>query len=250
MGAIFAGFVWVANIGESICESSELMTDYINGDENAGKQLYEKAFTHVVRDVALANFGMAASEAFAKTHLVQKLGSRVGSFFVKEFEKTSIGCDGALEILNRISPKYSNLLKILIENFDNEFAQTISNAYEFAGIDSVEKIIEDIDNGIAQYGDSLGKMGTYVESPNIKVDWAQYAEHGTTQMVNRGITKEMVDFYVANGKSLMQANGAKYAFVTQEGVAVVTKEGKLITTWSSETYDDSMLWIIKKLFGE
>ncbi|MCM1546928.1 MAG: hypothetical protein NC034_01085 [Ruminococcus sp.] len=135
MGAIFAGFVWVANIGESICESSELMTDYINGDENAGKQLYEKAFTHVVRDVALANFGMAASEAFAKTHLVQKLGSRVGSFFVKEFERTSIGCDGALEILNRISPKYTDALV----NFINQYK---TNAADYIiAVDNVNGIL-------------------------------------------------------------------------------------------------------------
>lgn len=249
-GTIVAGSFYIKNIGDRFYESTQLMSAYLDGDKEAGETLAANAGKHALL-VGAGSVGgkllsKPAGSLFAKTHLDQK----VGSFFSKAFEKTSIGCDGALEILNRISPKYSNLLKILIKNYDRELAQTVSNAYESGEIGSIEKIVEEIDNGIAQYGDNLGKMGTYVESPNIKVDWSQYAEHGTTQMINRGITKEMVDYYVANGKALMQTNGAKYAFVTQEGVAVVTKEGKLVTTWSSKDFDEAMLWIIKKLFGE
>ena len=59
-------------------------------------------------------------------------------------------------------------------------------------------------------------------------------------MNSRGITKDMVDYYVKNGKALSQNNGNKFAFVTREGVAIVTKEGKLVTTWSSDNFDNSM----------
>lgn len=93
-------------------------------------------------------------------------------------------------------------------------------------------------------------MGKYVENPNIKIDWSQYAEHGFERMQQRGMTQEMVDQIVANGKALSQSNGSKFAFITQDGVAVVSKEGKLITTWSREYYDSAMQEIILKLFGE
>ncbi|MCM1226310.1 MAG: hypothetical protein NC320_02655, partial [Clostridium sp.] len=67
--------------------------------------------------------------------LVQKLGSRVGSFFVKEFERTSIGCDGALEILNRISPKYTDALV----NFINQYK---TNAADYIiAVDNVNGIL-------------------------------------------------------------------------------------------------------------
>ena len=104
--------------------------------------------------------------------------------------------------------------------------------------------------GLAQYGHDFGKMGTYVDNPNIKVDWSQYAEHGFKRMQQRGMTQEMVDQIVANGKVLSQNNGSKFAFITQDGVAVVSRDGKLITTWSSEYYDSAMQEIIIKLFGE
>jgi hypothetical protein len=68
-------------------------------------------------------------------------------------------------------------------------------------------------------------------------------------MAKRGITQEMVDSYVKNGKALFQGNG-KYAFVYPDGVAVVTSSGKLVTTWSKLDFDSNMLEIIKKLFGE
>ena len=103
---------------------------------------------------------------------------------------------------------------------------------------------------LAQYGDDFGKMGTYVENPNIKVDWTRYAEHAAERMQQRGMTQEMVNNIVENGKVLSQNNGNKFAYITQEGVVIVSKEGKLITAWSSVDFDSSMLEIISKLFGE
>ena len=103
---------------------------------------------------------------------------------------------------------------------------------------------------LAQYGDDFGKMGTYVANPNIKVDWTQYAEHAAERMQQRGMTQEIVNNIVKNGKVLSQNNGNKFAYITQEGVAIVSKEGKLITAWSSEDFDSSMLEIISKLFGK
>ena len=101
-----------------------------------------------------------------------------------------------------------------------------------------------------KFGDSFGKIGTYAEKPNLKVDWKQYADHAINDsMVKRGITQEMVDSYVANGKALSQGNG-KYAFVSRDGVAVVASNGKLVTTWSSTDFDANMLDIIDKLFGK
>lgn len=93
-------------------------------------------------------------------------------------------------------------------------------------------------------------MGTYVENPEITVDWTRYAEHGAERMQQRGMTQEMVNNIVENGKVLSQSNGSKFAYITKDGVAIVSKEGKLITAWSSADFDSNMLEIIEKLFGE
>lgn len=82
--------------------------------------------------------------------------------------------------------------------------------------------------GAAEYGDGFGKMGTYVPNPNI-VDWSKYSVHGTERLKERGISKEIVDNIVKNGKALSQNEGNKYVYITREGVAIVSKDGKLIT---------------------
>lgn len=69
-------------------------------------------------------------------------------------------------------------------------------------------------------------------------------------MQQRGMTQEMVNNIAENGKVLSQNNGNKFAYITQDGVAIINKEGKLITAWSSTDFDSSMLEIIDKLFGE
>lgn len=43
-------------------------------------------------------------------------------------------------------------------------------------------------------------MGTYVENPNIKVNWTQYAEHAAERMQQRGMTQELVNNIVENGE--------------------------------------------------
>ena len=103
---------------------------------------------------------------------------------------------------------------------------------------------------VVQYGDEFGKMGRYVENPQIKVDWTEYAEHAAERMQQRGMTRELIDHIVENGKVLSQNGGNKYVYITQEGVAVVSKEGKLITGWTSSDYDEAMIEIVNKLFGE
>jgi RHS repeat-associated protein len=100
-----------------------------------------------------------------------------------------------------------------------------------------------------EIGTSFGKLGTLIENPSIRVNWDAFAEHGFERMAQRGVTKEMVDSWVANGKALQQGAN-KYLFITKEGAAVVTKEGKLVTTYSSKFFDDNMIKIVKELFGE
>ncbi|MEL7606847.1 MAG: hypothetical protein AAGU39_12390 [Sedimentibacter saalensis] len=68
-------------------------------------------------------------------------------------------------------------------------------------------------------------------------------------MTQRGVTQEMVDSWVTNGKALQQGAN-KYIFVTQEGAAVVTSEGKLVTTYSSSFFDETMTNIVKQLYGK
>ncbi|WP_248404867.1 DUF6531 domain-containing protein [Butyrivibrio fibrisolvens] len=100
------------------------------------------------------------------------------------------------------------------------------------------------------YGETFGKMGTYVENPNILVDWEQYAFHGSERMMERGITREMIEYYISEGKVLMQGAGTKFAYVTTEGVAVVSNTGRLITAWTKDTFDANMIEIVERLCGE
>ncbi len=153
----------------------------------------------------------------------------------------------------KAAKKAAKAAKKAVKTVENvgDAADTIGDLGRTA--DDALELVDNIKGGtstLAQYGDDFGKMGTYVENPNIKVDWTQYAEHAAERMQQRGMTQEMVNNIVENGKVLSQNNGNKFAYITQEGVAIVSKQGKLITAWSSADFDSSMLEIISKLFGE
>jgi pyocin large subunit-like protein len=105
-------------------------------------------------------------------------------------------------------------------------------------------------NYFIEYGHDFGKLGTYVKNPGLKVDWSKTTLHGAERMKERGVSSEMVETWVKDGKALSQDNGNRYAFVTTEGVAVVSNDGKLITAWTKDTYDNQMKNVVNKLYGE
>ena len=105
------------------------------------------------------------------------------------------------------------------------------------------------ENGYNEYID-LEKFGIVAEDPNIKVNWEIKGVHSKDKIEERNISKSDVEKWVKNGIPVEQIKNNKYAFVTKEGVAVVRKDGKLITAWSAIDFDKNMLEIIKKLFGD
>ncbi|MGX7417391.1 hypothetical protein ACWOFR_01165 [Carnobacterium gallinarum] len=107
-----------------------------------------------------------------------------------------------------------------------------------------------IEKKLVIVGDDMGKMGKLISHPNITVDWSLYAEHGLESLNKRGMSEELVESIVKNGKSLEQAGGNKCAFITKDGVVVISKEGKLVTAWSNDYFDGPMNELIIKLFGE
>ena len=69
-------------------------------------------------------------------------------------------------------------------------------------------------------------------------------------MEQRGVTQEMVDSWVANGKALVQGEGSKHLFFTQEGAAVVGTDGYLVTVIPESYYDDVYKAMSEALFGK
>ena len=105
------------------------------------------------------------------------------------------------------------------------------------------------EKGYNKYKD-LGKFGKVTENHDIKVNWGIKSLHSKDKLKERNISKSDVEKWVENGVSVEQIKDNKYAFVTKEGVAIVRKDGKLITAWSSNDFDKEMLEIIRKLFGD
>lgn len=98
-------------------------------------------------------------------------------------------------------------------------------------------------------GTSFGKLGTLVQNPLINVNWNMNSVHGLEKMAERGITQEMVNAWVASGKALQQSGG-QYLFVSKDGVAVVSQNGKLITAYTKKTFDHNMVDMVNRLYGK
>ena len=102
---------------------------------------------------------------------------------------------------------------------------------------------------IAALGTSFGKLGTLIANNGQQIiDWGKTTVHGMQRMDERGVTQNMVEFWVKTGKALQQT-GDKILYITQQGAAVVNKAGQVITAYTSEYFDTAMKEIVEKLFG-
>ena len=103
---------------------------------------------------------------------------------------------------------------------------------------------------IATAGTVFGKLGTLVkDAPQIVVDWAKVSVHALERMAQRGITPEMIESWIQQGAALQQTAN-KFLFISQEGAAVVTTEGVLVTAYPAACFDASMMEVVKMLFGQ
>lgn len=71
-----------------------------------------------------------------------------------------------------------------------------------------------------------------------------------SRLKQRGLSESQVDDFVERGKALSQNGGEKFAFITENGVAIVSKDGKLVTAWGKKDFDEGMEKIIEKLYGK
>ena len=125
-------------------------------------------------------------------------------------------------------------------------APTIIGATGVAGISVTYSGI----STITALGTSFGNLGTLIANNGQQIiDWSKTTWHGMQRMIERGVTQEMVEVWVKNGKALQQA-GDKILYITKQGAVVIDKAGAVITAYTNQYFDPAMQEVVEKLFGK
>jgi hypothetical protein len=91
-------------------------------------------------------------------------------------------------------------------------------------------------------GQNFGKLGTIVEKPAIKIE--NVNKHYVNQKITRDVSSNVVKNTIDNPKVVLeQANG--YLYLTDTTAVVISKAGKLITTYGKNNFDDSIINVLK-----
>jgi hypothetical protein len=91
-------------------------------------------------------------------------------------------------------------------------------------------------------GQNFGKLGTVVEKPAIKIE--NVNKHYVNQKITRDVSSNVVKNTIDNPKVVLeQANG--YLYLTDTTAVVISKTGKLITTYGKNNFDDSIINVLK-----
>lgn len=129
IGAIAAGGLYLKNIGDRFSDATMLMDDYMNGDASAGEKLKYHSLFHGTTVGLFTGVGKYLSKETTAPFFKLWVESKLGYSVSRAFGNTSIGVDGALEILTRISPKYGDTIKSLIDQFGDSIVNEVAESY-------------------------------------------------------------------------------------------------------------------------
>jgi hypothetical protein len=91
-------------------------------------------------------------------------------------------------------------------------------------------------------------LGKLVNNPSLSVNWGDARVHALNRMSKNGVTQEMFESWVKNGKAIMQDENT-FLFLTKEGAAVVSKDGIPQTAYTAAQYKDHIINAITQVFG-
>ena len=97
-------------------------------------------------------------------------------------------------------------------------------------------------------GTKFGNMGKLVKYRKIDINWNIITRHGLQRMSERGMSKSLINNVIKNGEVLQQSAN-KYVYISKKGVVVIESNGKIITAYSSEFFDETVKAYVNKLFN-
>ena len=89
-------------------------------------------------------------------------------------------------------------------------------------------------------GRALGKLGTVVANPGIKVT-SFGAEHALMRAASRGVSQELILNTVANPGVVLHQAGDRFLFLTSEAAVVTTRSGEVVTAYGSAQFKAHIL---------
>ena len=91
-------------------------------------------------------------------------------------------------------------------------------------------------------GAAFGRLGKVVASPGLKI--TSISTHAMNQAITRGVTSPTILSIVRNPLVVLQQRSGNFLYLSKSGAAVLTAEGKLVTTYSSQFFNDTIKGIV------
>ena len=126
------------HVGTELRDDTLLYMRYLDGDTEAGEQLKYSALDNAISAGVTLGMAKVIGVTFSKTRLCNSIGSSLS----ESFAKTPGGFEGALRIINRVSPSSGKAIAGFIGKFGNGVAKSIGNAYYSGGIEGVDSLLK------------------------------------------------------------------------------------------------------------
>lgn len=91
-------------------------------------------------------------------------------------------------------------------------------------------------------GAAFGKLGKVVTNPGLRI--TGISTHAVNQAITRGVTSPTILSIVRNPLVILQQGSGNYLYLSRSGAVVLSPEGKMVTTYSAQFFDDTIKGIV------
>jgi hypothetical protein len=91
-------------------------------------------------------------------------------------------------------------------------------------------------------GAAFGKLGKVVTNPGLRI--TSMSTHAMNQAITRGVTSPTILSIVRSPLVVLQQGSGNYLYLSRSGAVVLSPEGKMVTTYSAQFFDDTIKGIV------
>lgn len=167
LGSLALSGLFTYHIGTSLRDDTLLYMQYLDGDLEAGEKLKYSALDNALQAGVIMGAPKLAGGFFSKLkankylgptlqkvgEALNSVGMSIGSYFSDAFAASPEGFEGALRIINRVSPSSGKAIAGFIGKFGSGFAKSLGNAYYSRGIEGVDSLLKYVE----KYGETANR---------------------------------------------------------------------------------------------
>lgn len=103
---------------------------------------------------------------------------------------------------------------------------------------------------ILKLGDDFGRLGKVVANPGIRIKKLDEGGHFVNSAINRRVKPDVILETLRTPRVVLEQSRGRFLYLSDKAAIVLDRNGKAITAYGRNNFDDTVLDVLQKAGGQ